>query len=45
MCQQLDVLLQSREIGGSSKETVQAASLREPDWAIVNVQNCEMKCR
>ena len=41
MYHQLDVLLRSREIEGSSKEAVEAASLRKPDWPIVNVQNCE----
>ena len=34
-------IAKSREIGGSSKEAVEAASLRKPDWPIVNVENCE----
>ena len=41
MYHQLDVLLRNREIRGSSKEAVEVASLRKPDWPIVNVQNCE----
>ena len=41
MYHQLDVLLRNREIGGSSKEAVEAASLWKLDWPIVNVQNCE----
>ena len=41
MYHQLDVLLRNSEIGGSSKEAVEAASLRKPDWPIVNVRNCE----